>query len=156
MTESTRKTSTNGNGVISWENAKGHLHRKDGPAFEGADGHKIWYIHGNLHREDGPAISYPDGDKSWYLQDRKVTEEEHRVLVKGPPYANLAEYNTAVQFGKHRHALILVDSELAYATDTSYDEEGSINDLTDLLKDMAPREMLMQALELLGLKYEDI
>ena len=33
-------------------------HREDGPAIEGANGSKYWYLNGKLHREDGPAIEY--------------------------------------------------------------------------------------------------
>jgi hypothetical protein len=34
-----------------WRNKDGHLHREDGPAFEGADGTDSWYRNGHRHRE---------------------------------------------------------------------------------------------------------
>ena len=60
------------------EGANGHKewwindqrHREDGPAYEGASGHKLWYINGKLHREDWPAIEYADGSKHWYLNGK--------------------------------------------------------------------------------------
>ena len=61
----------------------GKLHREDGPAIEGANGDKYWYLNGNdkYHREDGPAIEYADGSKSWYLNDKEVTKEEHKRMT---------------------------------------------------------------------------
>jgi hypothetical protein len=58
----------------AYEHADGHklwywhgkFHRQDGPAIEDADGHKAWYWHGKCHREDGPAVEYANGDKIWY------------------------------------------------------------------------------------------
>ena len=52
------------------------LHRKDGPAYEGADGTKEWWLNGKLHREDGPAYEGADGFKSWYLNGEQVTEQD--------------------------------------------------------------------------------
>ena len=59
-----------------WLNDK--LHRKDGPAYEGASGYKAWYLDGKRHREDGPAVELANGYKEWWLNDKKVTEEEHK------------------------------------------------------------------------------
>jgi hypothetical protein len=50
-----------------WYNKEGQLHRTDGPAYEGADGYKAWYLNGVRHRTDGPAIEWSDGSISWYL-----------------------------------------------------------------------------------------
>jgi len=47
-------------------------HREDGPAVEYANGNKFWCIKGKLHREDGPAVEYTSGRKEWYLNDVKV------------------------------------------------------------------------------------
>jgi len=44
----------------------GKLHRKDGPALEGNDGHYEWYKNGKIHREDGPAIEYGNGEIYYY------------------------------------------------------------------------------------------
>ena len=45
-------------------------HRLDGPAVEGADGSKAWYVDGKQHRLDGPAVKYADGSKSWWVDDK--------------------------------------------------------------------------------------
>ncbi len=57
------------------------LHREDGPAVEGANGNKYWWLNGELHREDGPAIERVDGSKEWYLNGKKVTSSEHYKLT---------------------------------------------------------------------------
>lgn len=132
MTEST--CTTDKYGIKRWHNAKNILHNEEGPAFEDAN----------------------EGVKEWWLEGNNVTEREHRVLVQGPPYANLHEYRLGALSGRHKNALILIDNDSVSATDTHWDGHGSIDSTTDLLKDMGPREMLMQALTLLGLKYEDI
>jgi hypothetical protein len=59
----------NGNGVIEYHNENGFLHRTDGPAFEGINGYKAWYINNKRHREDGPAIEWSDGYSEYYLND---------------------------------------------------------------------------------------
>ena len=51
-------------------------HREDGPAIEGYDGYKAWYINGKRHREDGPAIEYLWGGRSWYLNDEYLSEQK--------------------------------------------------------------------------------
>tara|TARA_R110000868_G_scaffold46524_5_gene153627 strand:- start:7733 stop:9010 length:1278 start_codon:yes stop_codon:yes gene_type:complete len=60
-------------------NDNGLYHREDGPAIEGVDGSKAWYINGIRHRDDGPAIEWYDGSKEWYLNG-----EWHRE--GGPAY----------------------------------------------------------------------
>ena len=52
------------------------LHREDGPAFEGYNGDKEWWIDGKRHREDGPAVEWRDGDKEWYLNGVRFREQE--------------------------------------------------------------------------------
>jgi len=54
------------------------FHREDGPAVEGRDGSKFWWLNGKRHREDGPAVEGRDGSKSWYLNGVKLTEEEFK------------------------------------------------------------------------------
>lgn len=54
-------------------------HREDGPAFEYADGTKVWWLNGQLHREDGPAIIHNDGYEEWWLNDRWFSEAEHKL-----------------------------------------------------------------------------
>lgn len=63
-----------------WENEEGKIHRTDGPAHEGANGTKQWFINGKIHRTDGPAVEYPDGSKSWYIDGKKYSEAEYNAL----------------------------------------------------------------------------
>ena len=56
-------------------NDAGHFHREDGPAYEGADGTKEWWINGELHREDGPAVEWADGTKMWLINDQLHRED---------------------------------------------------------------------------------
>lgn len=69
-------------GAIVFINDKEQLHRLDGPAVEGADGVKYWYLNGIRHREDGPALEYAVGSKYWYLNGVKYTEPQWRKKVK--------------------------------------------------------------------------
>ena len=39
-------------------------------------GNKSWYSNGKLHRKDGPAYEGADGYKSWYINDKLVTEQD--------------------------------------------------------------------------------
>ena len=57
-------------------NAKGQRHRLDGPAYEGADGTKAWWVKDQLHRLDGPAIEWADGTKEWWVKGQRVSEAE--------------------------------------------------------------------------------
>jgi hypothetical protein len=66
----------------SWELPNGKLHREDGPAYEGIDGNKFWYINDELHREDGPAIEYISGNKRWFLNDIQYTENEYKCEMR--------------------------------------------------------------------------
>ena len=68
-------------------NDKGQLHREDGPAYEGNEGSKSWYLNGLLHREDGPAVEGADGSKFWYLNDKL-----HRI--DGPAYEGADGYKS--------------------------------------------------------------
>ncbi len=52
-------------GTKHWRNAKGQLHREDGPAAEYPNGTKVWYRNGQLHRLDGPAIEGSNEYKDW-------------------------------------------------------------------------------------------
>jgi hypothetical protein len=55
------------------------LHREDGPAYEGVNGVKEWYLNDKRHREDGHAVEWVNGDKAWYLNDVSYTEEEFKM-----------------------------------------------------------------------------
>jgi len=65
----------NPNGVKSWHDTSGKLHREGGPAIERTDGSTSWYQNGKLHREDGPALEFEDGSKYWFQNDRLHRED---------------------------------------------------------------------------------
>jgi hypothetical protein len=73
-----------GNGDKEWW-VNNKLHRLDGPACEYADGDKEWYVDGERHRLDGPAIEYADGDKDWYVNGAEMTKEEFNEYIKPKP-----------------------------------------------------------------------
>jgi hypothetical protein len=62
---------------------KNVLHRVDGPAVEGDDGSKHWYVNGRRHREDGPATEEPNGRKFWYINDMLHREDGPAIEVEG-------------------------------------------------------------------------
>ena len=74
-----------------WLNKEGELHREDGPAFEGADGYKAWWLNNKRHREDGPAIESVNGNKWWYLNDKRLTEAEFNNRIKNPCSGKIVE-----------------------------------------------------------------
>ena len=53
------------------DKAKTIRHRLDGPAVEGIDGYKAWYVDGNSHRLDGPAYEYASGYKAWFVDGKR-------------------------------------------------------------------------------------
>lgn len=72
------------NGRKFWY-VNGERHRLDGPAVEYAGGDKFWYVNGEYHRLDGPAVEYAGGDKSWYVNGEELTEEEfnkHPLVIE--------------------------------------------------------------------------
>jgi hypothetical protein len=54
---------------------EGLLHRADGPAWEGSDGSKQWFLNGKRHREDGPALEMADGQREWWLNGELHRED---------------------------------------------------------------------------------
>ena len=62
-----------------WLNGK--CHREGGPAVEWANGRKSWWINGKLHREGGPAVEYEDGHKEWWLNGERLIEEEFNARM---------------------------------------------------------------------------
>ena len=56
--------------TIRWYNDKNQLHRLDGPAIEGANGYKAWWVEDKRHRLNGPAIEYADGCKEWFVDGK--------------------------------------------------------------------------------------
>lgn len=59
----------------------GKLHRLDGPAAEGTNGDREWWVDGELHRFDGPAVEWGNGTPKWWLRGVEVTEAEHAEIV---------------------------------------------------------------------------
>ena len=57
---------------------------------------KEWYLNDQLHREDGPAIEGTNGYKAWYLKGDHVTEEEHKRLTSKVVEMTVAEINKAL------------------------------------------------------------
>ena len=62
------------NGIKEWW-VSGKLHRLDGPAVEHADGHKEWWVKGKIHRLDGPAVERADGSKFWIINGKPHRED---------------------------------------------------------------------------------
>ena len=54
-------------GDVFYFNAKGKLHRLDGPAVEYSYGTKEWWNNNSLHRDDGPAVEFSNGKKVWWV-----------------------------------------------------------------------------------------
>jgi hypothetical protein len=57
-----------------WYNSQDlfQYHRENGPAVEGTDGSKHWWINGLRHREDGPASEYSNGIKEWFINGKRI------------------------------------------------------------------------------------
>ena len=68
------------NGCTEWKDAKGDLHREEGPAVVGANGYKEYWIHGELHNEEGPAVVYPDGTVEYFIHGELHREEGPAVV----------------------------------------------------------------------------
>jgi len=47
----------------------GKLHRTYGPAIEGSNGHKEWWVDGKRHLSDGPAIEWEEC-KEWWVDGK--------------------------------------------------------------------------------------
>jgi hypothetical protein len=77
----TYKVKVAGNGTKRWFNEDGLRHRIDGPAYEGSDGLKMWYVNGKIHRLDGPAIEFAHGGKFWFIEGEEYTEEKFRAKI---------------------------------------------------------------------------
>lgn len=76
------KCNTDSRGNKYWYNAKGDLHRDDGPAYESADGTKAWWVNGKCHREDGPAIETADGlYNEWFIDGRNLDPLEVFLIL---------------------------------------------------------------------------
>lgn len=64
-----------------WRNARGNLHREDGPAIKYNMGIDLWYKNGLRHRLGGPAIECVDGENHFYVNGRHFTEDEFYKYV---------------------------------------------------------------------------
>jgi len=73
------------------------FHRLDGPACEGADGTKIWYVDGKQHRTDGPAFECANGFKFWCVDGKVLTEKQFNDL--SAPTLELTLEQIAAKFG---------------------------------------------------------
>jgi hypothetical protein len=74
----------NKNGTTCWRLKNGKRHRVDGPAYEGVNGDKVWYLNGKCHRVDGPAIEGVNGYKSWHLNSQQychTRQNSHDFIV---------------------------------------------------------------------------
>ena len=69
------KMTTDKYGNKQWR-LHGKLHRRDGPAIEGAGGSKSWWLHNKLHREDDPAVEDASGNKAWFLHGQHYESAE--------------------------------------------------------------------------------
>ena len=43
-------------------------------------GDTYWYLNGELHRTDGPAYEGDNGYKAWYLNGKRYSEEEWKKI----------------------------------------------------------------------------
>jgi len=72
----------------------------DGPAYEGTDGRKSWYLDGSRHREDGPAIEYANGVKKWFLNGKLYSEDNFKYEMQKRELSQSLQVNlTAKQKG---------------------------------------------------------
>ena len=65
-------------GYKKYRNAKGQLHRIDGPAIISGDYYKAWWFEGNLHRVDGPAI-IDDDFQTWWINGKEIMKPEDYI-----------------------------------------------------------------------------
>jgi len=70
MLKNYSKVEVNDFGTKRYFNDEGKRHRLDGPAFEGSDGSKFWYINGNYHRNIDPSDEFSDGRKYWLFKNK--------------------------------------------------------------------------------------
>lgn len=58
------------------------IHREFGPAVEGFDGTKEWYLNNKKHRLNGPALIYPENSwKAYYILNKRINEEDYIEIV---------------------------------------------------------------------------
>jgi hypothetical protein len=81
------RTEVSDGGSRYYYNARGRLHRENGPAIEWPDGTKFWYQCGLLHRADGPAMIQPDGSCEWWINGTEYNECDYNQQLKTQGYA---------------------------------------------------------------------
>ena len=81
LKDENKPTEIDSKGNKIWRNDKGELHRLDGPAVEGYNGTKEWWINGKPHRIDGPAVEWSSGRKEWYIDGEEYSEEEFNKKI---------------------------------------------------------------------------
>jgi hypothetical protein len=99
MTKTSGKIHKDAQGTLRWYNAKGWLHRDDGPAKIYADGDQEWYINGKVHRLTGPAVITTKGDQYWYVNGVDITQEVNTWMT---------ENNTSWPWDEHTQALFVL------------------------------------------------
>ena len=101
-----------------WRNKNGELHRLDGPAVEGANGSKEWWLNGRLHREGDPAFEGVNGGKYWYLNGVlhreggpavELASGYKRWYLNGIQYKTKESYFDALSYEGKRLCLISED-----------------------------------------------
>jgi len=88
---------TDGDKIYYKDKAMTIYHRIDGPAFDGADGRKVWWVDNKLHRLDGPAVEYFNGIKVYYVDGEYLTEKQFLALTS--PTLELTLEDIAAKFG---------------------------------------------------------
>jgi hypothetical protein len=66
-------------------NAKGELHRTDGPAIKYDNGDREWWVNGKRHRTDGPAVVRADYYQE-YWQNNKLHRTDGPAVIHAEGY----------------------------------------------------------------------
>ena len=72
------------NGLKAWW-VDGKCHRLDGPAIEDCNDLTEWWVDGKLHRLDGPAIEDCSGRKEWWVEGKRMSEKKFNEYIKPKP-----------------------------------------------------------------------
>jgi DNA-binding HxlR family transcriptional regulator len=116
---------------IEYKNELGQRHNEDGPAIEGYNGYKEWWINGQRHREDGPAVQYYNGEKLWYLNGQNYSEDDWKQEV--------AKINTMSQQTLLQELRFFVSDGL-----NSYDEGIKVSEIWDKINTMSQQTLLQE------------
>jgi hypothetical protein len=80
-------------GVRTWRNLIGKIHRIEGPAIEYNNGDTEWFLNGMRHRLDGPAIDYVNGFMEWYLYGKRYNTKEEFIDALSPQELGIALFS---------------------------------------------------------------